>query len=105
MQPSQTTEVRPHWRIVQVGKSLINKGSGCSGSTPDCDIVSGAISQCPATSYTGERNKTSVADSIAPVDAASPVPSEASKLTPTSGLRYTEIFRRINRGRVEGPEG
>lgn len=105
MQHSQTIEVRFHHIHIQNNYYLINEGSGCGGSTPDCDIVSGAISQCPTTSYTGESNKTSVGDPVSSVDSAIPAPPEASMLTPTSGLRYTEIFRRKIRARAEVSEG
>ena len=103
--------IRRQWRldptttIVKDATFLINKGSGCGGSTPDCDIVSGAISQCPTTSYTGESNKTSVGNPVFSVDPASPAHPEASMLKPTSGLAYTEVFRRKNRARAEVPEG
>lgn len=30
---------------------LTSIGQGCSGATPDCDIVLGAMSQCPASSF------------------------------------------------------
>ena len=46
-------------RIMEVRNSIIGStlerltsiGQGCSGATPDCDIVLGAMSQCPASSF------------------------------------------------------
>ncbi len=96
---------KAHDIIIQIGKILTAKGSGCGASTPDCDIVSGAISQCPATSYTGKKNTSSVARPASPVDSANSIPSEASILDPVSGFSYTKIFRRGGRERGAAAEG
>ena len=73
---------------------MTSKGSGYGASTPDCDIVSGVISQCPATSYTSEKNNSFVARPASPVDTPNSIPSEASILDPNASFSYTKIFRR-----------
>lgn len=57
---------------------LITIGHGCNGATPDCDIVSGALSRCPVSSFLGALNTSTVSNSTSSANLSSPKPASPS---------------------------
>ena len=50
-----------------------NGGSGCGGTTPDCDVVPGIKSQCPASSFSGSYT-TFLASSVPLAESGNSIP-------------------------------
>ncbi|KAL2040939.1 hypothetical protein N7G274_006397 [Stereocaulon virgatum] len=87
---------------VATGDGLLidNGGSGCGGRTPDCDVASGTISQCPASFFNGI-NAASPASSQSPAESRSPHAPPGDSI-PAVGLGSISTSRRK---RVVQPEG
>ena len=75
-------------------------GSGCGGTTPDCDVVSGTISQCPASSFSGT-NPASPVSSAPPAESDNLIALPGGTTAPT-GLDWAESSRRKRKVRAEG---